>query len=103
MGKAEVQLCEMTRHLGVTVTKSLTWSAHIDNILNRVTLELQDICPEALGLEVSQQHQGERERRERERERERERDRERERGRERRKIWTELLPKTIGNRKRDCA
>ena len=36
LGKAEVQLCEVTRHLGVTVTKSLTWSAHIDNILNRV-------------------------------------------------------------------
>ena len=36
LGKAEVQLCEVTRHLGVTVTKSLTWSAHIDNILNHV-------------------------------------------------------------------
>ena len=36
LGKAEVQLGEVTRHLGVTVTKSLTWSAHIDNILNRV-------------------------------------------------------------------
>ena len=34
--KAEVQPCEVTRHLGATVTKSLTWSAHIDNILNRV-------------------------------------------------------------------
>ena len=36
LGKADVQLCEVTRHLGVTVTKSLNWSAHIDNILNRL-------------------------------------------------------------------
>ena len=34
--KAEVQPCEVTRHLGVTVTKSLAWYAHVDNILNRV-------------------------------------------------------------------
>ena len=31
-----LNLSEVTRHLGVTVTKSLTWPAHIDNILNRV-------------------------------------------------------------------
>ena len=36
LGNAEIPIHEATKHLGVTLTKSLNWSKHIDYILHRV-------------------------------------------------------------------